>query len=349
MPVQALEIRRLMRAGCLPSMLTTKTFLRSLAALGCALTVLLTPPAQAQERAEFTHPIRLVVPFPAGGPTDIVARPLAQALSAALGQQVVVDNRGGAGGNIGAAAVAQAPADGYTLLLGTVGTNAINQSLYKSLPFDPGRDFTPISLLASAPVVLVVHPSVPAKTLSEFLALARAEPGKVSYGTAGAGSPGHLTGAIFADMAGVKLLHVPYKGSAPAIADLQGGQIMAMFDPVQSPLAHIRAGNLRAIAVSGRQRSPVLPEVPTVAESGVPGFETGAWWALFAPAGLPPQVLARLEAETVRVMQSPRMREQLGALGIEAIGSDAARLKSFVAAEVPKWARAVEASGASID
>lgn len=325
-----------------------KALSTTLAALACAATAWFAPAVQAADDYP-TRTIRLVVPFPPGGPTDIVARPLAQALSAALGQQVVVDNRGGAGGNIGAAAVAQAPADGYTLLLGTVGTHAINQSLYKKLPFDPGRDFTPVSLLASAPVVLVVHPAVPARSLREFLALAGGQSDKLAFGSAGAGTPGHLSGAIFAEMAGISLLHVPYKGSAPAVADLLGQQIPAMFDPVQSPLPHIRAGKLRALAVSGARRSAVLPDVPTVAEAGVPGYEIGAWWALFAPAGLPPAVLERLQAETARAMQSPQMRERLGELGIEAIGGDSAALQTFIAKEVPKWARAVQVSGASVD
>jgi len=293
--------------------------------------------------------IRLVVPFPPGGPTDIVARPLAQALSHQLGQQVVVDNRGGAGGIIGADLVAKSPADGYTLLLGTVGTNAINQSLYRKLPYQPSTDFTPISLLASAPVVLAVNPSVPAHTLAEFIALARSKPKSIAYGSAGSGSPGHLAGALFADAVHAELLHVPYKGSAPAISDLLSGQIPAMFDPVQSPLANIRAGKLRALAVSGTRRSPVLPDVPTMAEAGVPGYEAEAWWALFAPAGLPAAVQQKLQAETARIMRSAEMREQLGKLGIEPVGSSAAELRALVETEVPKWARAVKSSGATVD
>lgn len=296
-----------------------------------------------------SQPIRLVVPFPAGGPTDIVARPFAKALSEVLDQQVVVDNRGGAGGNIGAANVAKAPADGYTLLIGTVGTHAINQSLYSKLPFDPVEDFTPIGLLAAAPVALFVNPSVPVTTVEEFIALARKEPGRLTYGSAGSGSPGHLSGAIFADMAGVELLHVPYKGSAPAIVDLNGGQIAAMFDPVQSPLPHLRAGTLRPLGISGTQRSPVLPDVPTIAEAGVPGYQTSAWWALFAPAGLPAEVQQKLETATASIMQTAEMREHLSVLGLEAIGSDGRTLKRFIASEVPKWQRAVQASGASVD
>ncbi|RMX07919.1 tripartite tricarboxylate transporter substrate binding protein [Corticibacter populi] len=296
-----------------------------------------------------SQPIRLVVPFPAGGPTDIVARPLAKALSDVLNQQVVVDNRGGAGGNIGAAIVAKAPSDGYTLLIGTVGTHAINQSLYSKLPFDPVDDFTSISLLAAAPVALFVNPAVPATTVEEFIALARKEPGRLTYGSAGPGSPGHLSGAIFADMAGIQLMHVPYKGSAPAIVDLQGGQIAAMFDPVQSPLPHLRAGTLRPLGISGSQRSPVLPDVPTIAEAGVPGYQTSAWWALFAPAGLPDEIQQKLEAATASVMQTTDMRAHLSVLGLEAIGSDGPALKRFIDSEVPKWQRAVQTSGASVD
>ena len=295
------------------------------------------------------RPVRLVVPFPPGGPTDIVARPVAQSLSKNLGQQVIVDNRGGAGGNIGADAVVKSAADGYTLLMGTVGTHAINASLYKKLTFDPVKDFAPVSLVAQAAVVLVVHPSLPAKTLNEFIALAKSKRGEITFGSAGAGSPGHLTGELFKDMARVDLMHVPYQGSAPAISDLLGGQIQAMFDPIQATLSHVKAGKLRMLGVSSSKRSSALPDVPTIAEAGVPGFETTAWWAVFAPAATPTEIITRLNTEIVKVMRSPDLNERLRQLDIEAIGSTPDQLAAFMKTEMAKWARAVKFSGATVE
>jgi tripartite-type tricarboxylate transporter receptor subunit TctC len=295
------------------------------------------------------RPVRLVVPFPPGGPTDIVARPVAQSLSKNLGQQVIVDNRGGAGGNIGADAVVKSAADGYTLLMGTVGTHAINASLYKKLTFDPVKDFAPVSLVAQAAVVLVVHPSLPAKTLNEFIALAKSKRGEITFGSAGAGSPGHLTGELFKDMARVDLMHVPYQGSAPAISDLLGGQIQAMFDPIQATLSHVKAGKLRMLGVSSSKRSAALPDVPTIAEAGVPGFETTAWWAVFAPAATPTEIITRLNTEIVKVMRSPDLNERLRQLDIEAIGSTPDQLAAFMKTEMAKWARAVKFSGATVE
>lgn len=295
------------------------------------------------------RPVRLIVPFPPGGPTDIVARPLAQNLSENLGQQVIVDNRGGAGGNIGAAAVVKSAADGYSLLMGTVGTHAINASLYKKLTFDPVKDFAPVSLVAQAAVVLVVHPSVPAKTLNEFIALARFKPAQITFGSAGSGSPGHLTGELFKDMAGVDLVHVPYQGSAPAISDLLGGQIHAMFDPIQATLSHVKAGKLRILGVSSSKRSSALPDVPTIAEAGVPGFETTAWWAVFAPAGTPKEIITKLNTEIVKIMRSADMKERLRQLDIEPIGSTPDQLAAFMKTETAKWSRAVKFSGAIVE
>ena len=295
------------------------------------------------------RPVRLIVPFPPGGPTDIVARPLAQNLSENLGQQVIVDNRGGAGGNIGAAAVVKSAADGYSLLMGTVGTHAINASLYKKLTFDPVKDFAPVSLVAQAAVVLVVHPSVPAKTLNEFIALAKFKPAQITFGSAGSGSPGHLTGELFKDMAGVDLVHVPYQGSAPAISDLLGGQIHAVFDPIQATLSHVKAGKLRMLGVSSSKRSSALPDVPTIAEAGVPGFETTAWWAVFAPAGTPKEIITKLNTEIVKIMRSADMKERLRQLDIEPIGSTPDQLAAFMKTETAKWSRAVKFSGAIVE
>jgi tripartite-type tricarboxylate transporter receptor subunit TctC len=294
------------------------------------------------------RPIRLVVPFPPGGPTDIVARPLAQLLGDALRQPVVVENKGGAGGSIGADTVAKSPPDGYTLLMGTVGTNAINGALYRKLPYDQVRDFTPIALVASAPVALVVNPSAQIASVRDLVARAKAKPGEVGFGSAGSGTPGHLTGEMFASAAGVKLQHVPYKGSAPAVTDLLGNQIPMMFDPVQSVIVLVRSGKLRAIAVSGNARSPALPDVPTLQESGVKDSESTAWWAVFAPAGLPAAVASRLREEIERIARSDAFREKLGNLGVQPQAA-AVNLADFQKAEVAKWGKAVRESGAVAD
>ena len=292
-----------------------------------------------------SKPIRLVVPFPPGGPTDIVARPMAQLLGEAFKQNVVIDNRGGAGGSIGADVVAKAAADGYTLLMGTVGTGAINVALYRKLPHDPVKDFTPLALVASAPVAVVVHPDQDIRSIRDVIEQARARPGSLLFGSAGSGTPGHLTGEMFATAAGIKLRHVAYKGSAPAITDLLGNQIPMMFDPLQSVIQHIKAGRLRALAVSGGQRSPVLPDVPTLQESGIAGFETTAWWAMFGPAHLPAETSKRLRDEIDRVATSAAFRDKLGDLGVvPAAGGEP--LAEFQLREIEKWGKAVRDSGA---
>ena len=293
--------------------------------------------------------IRLIVPFPAGGPTDIVARPLAQLLGDALGASVIIDNRGGAGGSVGADAVAKAPPDGLTLLMATVGTHAINPSLYKKLPYDPVRDFTPVSLVAAAPVAIVVHPSLPADSIASLVALARRSPGKLTYGSAGNGTPGHLTGVMFRAATGIDIQHVPYKGSAPAVTDLLGGQIQMMFDPLQSVLPHIQSGKLRALAVSSTTRSVVLPQLPAIADSGYPGFESTAWWGVYAPAGLPAPLLAQLAGEIEKVVQGANMRERLGPLGVTPRAITGTAFAEFQRTESAKWGKAVRDSGATID
>jgi tripartite-type tricarboxylate transporter receptor subunit TctC len=305
-------------------------------------------PALAQTQAFPDRPIRLVVPFPPGGPTDIVARPLAHLLGESLKQPVVVDNRGGAGGSIGADAVAKATPDGHMLLMGTVGTSAINAALYRRLPHDPIKDFTPIALVASAPVAVVVNAGVSIGSLQELIAQARAAPGRVAFGSAGNGTPGHLTGVMFATAAGVQLQHVPYKGSAPAINDLLGNQIPMMFDPLQSVIQHVRSGKLRALAISGSTRSPALPDVPTLQEAGLKEFETTAWWAVFGPANLPPDVTSRLRSEIVKVVASDGFKEKLGDLGVQPLAA-AGSLAEFQKAEIEKWGKAVRDSGAVID
>ena len=294
-------------------------------------------------------PIRLVVPFPPGGPTDMVARPLAEFLGKRLKQQIIVDNRGGAGGAIGAEAVAKAPADGYTLLMATVGTQAINATLFKKLGYDPVKDFTPISLVAAAPVALVANPSVPVNSVADLIALAKAKPGTLNFGSAGNGTPGHLTGEMFRAATGTELRHVPYKGSAPAISDLLGGQIQLMFDPLQSVLPQVRAGRLKLLAVSSRVRSPAAPDVPTFAESGLRDFEATAWWGVFAPARLPAAITTTLNEAINAVVRSEAFRALLVPQGVTVIGDTPAEFAKFQQDELVKWGKAVRASGASVD
>jgi tripartite-type tricarboxylate transporter receptor subunit TctC len=318
-----------------------------LRAIGLAPIALQGMPAWAQTFP--ARPIRLIVPFPPGGPTDLVARPLAHALSGALGQQVVVDNRGGAGGSLGADAVAKAQADGYTLLMGTVGTQAINQSLYKKLSYDAARDFTPIGIVASSSVAAVVHPSAPFKSVAALIEAARRSPGQISYGSAGNGTPGHLTGHMFATAAEIQLSHIPYRGSAPAISDLLAGQIRLMFDPVQSVLEHLKAGKLQALAVSGGSRVAVLPQVPTFAEAGLKGVETAAWWGVFAPAGTPPPVAQALGSAVRSVAASDDFQRRMEALGVQIPQLSDAAMVRFQRAEMEKWGKAVKESGVSVD
>jgi tripartite-type tricarboxylate transporter receptor subunit TctC len=293
--------------------------------------------------------IRLIVPFPAGGPTDIVARPLAQMLGDALKTVVLVDNRGGAGGSLGADAVAKSAADGQTLLMGTVGTHAINPALYKNLSYDAEKDFTAIALVAMAPVAVVVHPSQPMTKLAELVDLARHMPGKLNYGSAGLGTPGHLTAEMFRTAAGIDIQHIPYKGSAPAVTDLLGGQIQIMFDPLQSVLSNVVAGKLRALAISSKARSSVQPDIPTIAESGYNGFETTAWWGVFAPAGLPDTMAASLAREVGEIANSEAFRRQLEPLGVipTALSRDA--FSKFQHNELAKWAKAVRDGGVRIN
>jgi tripartite-type tricarboxylate transporter receptor subunit TctC len=317
---------------------------RSVLAAGLAAAV----PARAQGWSP-DRPIRLVVPFPPGGPTDLVARPLAQRLGEALGQTVLVENRGGAGGNLGAEAVARAAPDGHTLLLSNVGVLAVNAALYRSLPYDPERDFAPVALVAGAPVALVVNTGVPARTVAEFVAWTRAQPGPVPYGSAGVGTPGHLAGEVFRSITGAALAHLPYRGSAPALQDLAAGHLPAMFDPVQSPLGQIEAGRIRALALSAPSRSAALPEVPTMAEAGVPGHEMVAWWAVVAPVRTPRPVLDRLVVEIGRIAEGAAWRDGLGRQGVTAMFRGGADFAAFRRAEAERWAAAVRASGASAE
>jgi tripartite-type tricarboxylate transporter receptor subunit TctC len=293
--------------------------------------------------------IHLIVPFPSGGPTDIVARPFAELLGDALKSVVVVENRAGAGGTIGAAAAARSSPDGGTLFFATVGTHAINPTLYKSLPYDAVRDFIPIALVAKAPVAIVANPALPASNLGEFVTLAKHAPGKLNYGSAGIGTPGHLTAELFKIAAGVDIKHVPYKGSAPAKSDLLAGRIKIIFDPVQTTLAQVHAGKLRALAISSKVRSLALPDVPTIAESGFPGFETTAWWGVFAPAKLPSEMAANLAAQIAKVVNSDLFRDKMMPLGVHPTVLTLRDFAEFQRAEISKWGKAVQDLGVTVD
>jgi tripartite-type tricarboxylate transporter receptor subunit TctC len=295
------------------------------------------------------RPVRLVVPFPAGGGADFMARALAQKLSAQLGQPVVLDHRAGAGGTIAAEVVAGAAPDGYTLVFGTVGTHAINVSLYAKLRYDPVKDFAPVSLTHLAPRVLVVHPSVPAKTVPELIALAKAKPGELTFGSAGSGGTNHLSGELFKSMAGIDIVHVPYKGSAPASVDLLGGRITMVFDSIVAWGDHIKTGKVRALGVTSPRRSAALPDVPTIAESGLVGFDVANWLGVLAPAGTPKEVIARLNAEIKTAMADPEMQRQLVAVGIDPAYSTPEAFAELIRADIAKWAKVVKASGARAD
>lgn len=317
-----------------------------LAAAGAALC--LAVPAFAHAQAYPTKPVKLVVPYPPGGPTDIVARLVAQKLSDAMGQQFVVDNRAGAGGNPGAELVARSPADGYTLVVATT-AHAINPSLFKNLGYSLSKDFAPVSQLTSEPLVIVANPSLPANNVAELIALAKSKPGELNFASSGNGQSTHLSAELFASMAGVKMKHIPYKGSAPALTDTMGGQTHLMFDTMLSAMPHVKGGKLKALAVTSAARSPVAPDVPTVAESGLPGYEAIAWNGLLAPAGTPPEVLARLSAELKKVLAAPEVKEKFEAQGFAASWNSPEDFGRFMTAEVDKWAKVVKVSGAKVD
>jgi len=323
---------------------------RLLATAGAALClgVPVFAPAFAQAQAYPTKPVKLVVPYPPGGPTDIVARLVAQKLSDAMGQQFIIDNRPGAGGNPGAELVARSPADGYTLVVATT-AHAINPSLFKNLGYSLSKDFAPVSQLTSGPLVIVANPQLPAKNVAELIALAKSKPGELNFASSGNGQSTHLSAELFAAMAGVKMNHIPYKGSAPALTDTMGGQTQLMFDTMLSAMPHVKAGKLKALAVTSATRSPVAPDLPTVAESGLPGYEAIAWNGLLAPAGTPPEVLARLSAELKKVLAAPDVKDKFEAQGFAAAWNSPDDFGRFLTAEVDKWAKVVKVSGAKVD
>ncbi len=295
-------------------------------------------------------PMRLVVPFPPGGPLDIMGRGIAQKLQEAWSQPVVIDNRPGAGGGIGADLVAKSPGDGYTLLMGAVSTHAINPSLYAKIPYDPQKDFVPVALVAQVPNVLVVNPALPVQSVKELIAYAKANPGSLSFGSGSTGSTGHLAGELFKTMAGVDMVHIPYKGGAPAMQDLLAGQTQLMFDNLANALPQVKAGKLRAIAVTTVARAPSVPELPTIAESGLPGFDLTTWFGIFAPAGTPPEVVAKLNAEIAKALSAKDLAERLAAMGtVPPENNTPERFAAFVRSEAAKYARVVKDSGARVD
>lgn len=296
-----------------------------------------------------SRPVKIIVPFPAGGSNDIIARIIAQKLSDRGSQPFVVENRGGAGGNIGANAVATADPDGHTLLLTAPPPLTTNVSLYKTMPFDPAKAFAPVALIASVPIVLMVHPSVEAKTVSDLVALAKAKPGTLNFGSSGNGSTNHLAGELLKSMAGISIVHVPYKGAAPAMNDLVGGHIPMMFDNIPAVMAQVQGKTVRAIAVAGAQRAKALPDVPTIAESGVPGFEAAAWFGIVAPANTPPAVLAHLESEIGAVLKMPDVQQRFEALGADVGTLYGSAFGKFLADETAKWSKIIKASGASLE
>jgi tripartite-type tricarboxylate transporter receptor subunit TctC len=317
---------------------------------GLAFAMLVAPcmqPLLAQDYPAKT--IRIVVPYPAGGTADMLARTIGQKMTESLGQQVIIDNRPGAGGNIGADLAARAAPDGYTFLMGTVATHAINPHLYAKMPYDPAKDFAPIVLVATLPNLLVVNPSLPARSVKELIALAKAKPGELAFASAGNGTSQHLSGELFKKMTGVDMIHIPYKGSAPAVTDLVGGQVQLMFDNLPSSLPQVRAGKLRALAVTGPGRSPVLPDLPTLSEAGLPDFSITSWFALFAPAGTPVKILVRLNKEADKAIASKELRQQWMAQGIEPAGGTAEQLAAFRRIEASKWGKIARDSGARVE
>ncbi len=313
------------------------------------LAVVLATASLAGAQAQTPKPIRLICPFPPAGAVDIASRAIAAELSKILGQTVTVENRPGAGGNIGGAEAARAAPDGTTLFMTTSGINAINPALYAKMPFDPLKDLTPVVALVSLSNVLVVHPSVKANSVADIIALAKAEPGKMNYASSGNGTSIHMSGEMFKHLTKVDIVHIPYKGSAPAVSDLLGGQVMMMFDNIPSALPHIKTGKLRALAVTGAKRDPLLPDVPTVAESGVPGYESGVWFGLAVPAATPKEEIARINDAAVKGTKSPEFVKRMTELGYSIIGSTPEQMAEMNKLETARWGPIVKASGAKVD
>ena len=303
--------------------------------------------ARAQSAGYPERPIRIVVAYTPAGATDILARTVGQKFTETWGQPVIIDNRPGANGNIGTEYAAKATADGYTLLMVTAGTHGINPGLYRKLGFDAVKDFAPVSLVAMVPNIFVVNNAVPAKDLKEFIAYAKANPGKLNYGSPGNGSTAHLSMELFKSMTGIQMLHIPYKGSAGVLADLIGGQIVVTVDNMPPYVPQVKAGKIRALAVSPTRRSPAVPDVPTVAEAGVPGYDSGAWFGLVAPAHTPKDIVAKLSRETARVLKLPDVSARLAELGAEPVGGTPEAFAAHIKAEIAKWAKVIK--GANVE
>ncbi len=315
---------------------------------GIAASTLAAPTIRAQGTFP-NRPITIVVPFAAGGSTDIVARLVAQQMSQTIGQQVIVENRAGAGGNIGSRGVATAAPDGHTILMGTISTHALNTAVMKKMPYDPVTDFEPISLLAIVPNVMVVHPSFPAKTVKECIDLLKANPDKYSYASSGIGTPLHLSGELFKTLAGVKMVHVPYRGAGPALNDVVANAVPVMFDNLPSSAQFIRQGTLRGLAILTKERAPTFPDLPTMAESGLPTYETYTWNALFAPAKTPPEIVARLNREANAALADPLVKQRLTDVSATILGSTPEQLRAHVQAELAKWVPIAKAAGIEVE
>ena len=294
-------------------------------------------------------PVRFIVPFPPGGGNDTIARLMAQTLSAPLGQQVIVDNRPGAGGTIGAEAAARAPADGYTMFLAGVATHGINPNLRKKLPYDALKDFEAVSLIASAPLLVVIHPSLPVKSVKDLVAVAKSRPGQINYASNGAGGSSHLAVELFNMMTGTKMVHVPYKGLAPALTDLLSGEVQVMFSSAVAMLPQVKTGRLRAIAMTGSKRSAAIPNVPTVAEAGVPGYETGSWYGVVVPAGTPRAVVDRLSREIQGIVKSADITSKLNEEAVIPVGSTPEAFDKHIRAELARWAKVIKAAKVELE
>ncbi|HSS71577.1 MAG TPA: tripartite tricarboxylate transporter substrate binding protein [Casimicrobiaceae bacterium] len=314
-----------------------------------ALAVAAGGPTLAAGETYPARPIRLVVPFPAGGPLDVVARAIGQKLTDAWGQPVIIDNRPGAGGNIGADLVAKSAPDGYTILEGALSTHAVNVSLYSKMPYDPIRDFAPITLVAVTPNVLVLNPSVPANSVQELIAYAKAHPGKLSFGSGSNGSAGHLAGEAFKAEAGVDMVHIPYKGGAPAMQALLAGDTQLMFDNLSNSTPQIKAGKIKALAVTTAKRSALAPELPTLAEAGLPGFDIYTWWGFLAPAGTPKEIIAKWNAEVTRILVTPEMKAFFAQQGAEPAPTSPEEFSALIRREITRYAKIVKDSGAKVD
>ncbi len=334
-----------------PNSTTRRNILRSIALAGAVTFTGLSALAPATATAQNfpTKPLTIIVPFSAGGTTDILARIVGQYLGTKFGQSVVIENRDGAGGNIGAQTAARAKADGYTLLMGTVGTHAINPALYSKLNFDHVKDFQPLTRVAMVPNLLVVNPERPYRSVKELIEYAKANPGQVAFASSGNGSSIHLSGELFQQLAEVDMLHVPYRGSASAVTDLLGGQVDIMFDNMPSAIQHVRSGTLVPLAVTPAERSPELPEIPTVAEAGVPGYEATSWFGLLAPAGTPADTVKLLNEAIVEALKDPEVMQKFAAQGAVVHSETPEEFAAFIAAETEKWAGVVKASGATVN